>query len=260
MPYFFKTIIITSILVGALLGLWCLSYQVTYLSLVFVAIILGIVAYSSISLKMHQRKCFAKCYLNSESFLARLLSSRIMVSLIYFIISVCVSVSIAYSVLDYKIMMWGLVFINIIICATIFSVCKRMLKSIIKEDYLMLLSREISIGIGTFIFIVLSCYIQWHTSMPNYLQPSLMETIKEASNSIYSSCDYIDYFLKFKKSLESLTWWGMLKAETIEIDKRFIYVAWGVFIFYNALSGIAITRLMGQIIYWLSEYFRKNNE
>ncbi len=109
-PYFFKTILGTSVIVGALLGLWRWTYDKFCFSLVFVLLILGIVAYSYISLKMHQRRCFANCYVDKESCLFTMLNSPIMVSCLYFIFSIFTSISIAYSVLDYNWMMWGIVF------------------------------------------------------------------------------------------------------------------------------------------------------
>ncbi len=117
MSYFFKIILGTSVIVGALLGLWRWTYDKSCFSLVFVLLILGIVAYSYISLKMHQRKRFAKCFVNSESFLSKMLHSPIMVIFFYFIFSIFTSISIAYSVLDYNWMMWGLVFCTIVVCA-----------------------------------------------------------------------------------------------------------------------------------------------
>ncbi len=49
----FKTILGTSVIVGALLGLWRWTYDKSCFSLVFVLLILGIVACSYVSLKMH---------------------------------------------------------------------------------------------------------------------------------------------------------------------------------------------------------------
>ncbi|WQX91552.1 hypothetical protein KVL61_01705 [Helicobacter pylori] len=252
----FKTILGASVIGGVLLGLWRLTYDKFCFSLVFVLLILGIIAYSYISLKMHQRKCFAKCFVNSESFLSKMLNSPIMVSCFYFIFSIFTSVSIAYSVLDYNWMMWGLVFCTIVVCATVFGVFEEMLKSIIKEDYLMLMSREVSTFVGTLFFIGLSCYVIYHGNMPDYLKPALIDTIQEAGNSIYSSCDCMDYFLKARKMLEGFAWWGMVKAESMGLNKGFMVAGWVAFIIYNALSGIAISRLSAQIIYWLSKYFR----
>ncbi len=83
MSYFFKIILGASVIGGVLLGLWRWTYDKSCFSLVFVLLILGIVAYSYISLKMHQRKCFAKCFVNSESFLSKMLHSPIMVSCFY---------------------------------------------------------------------------------------------------------------------------------------------------------------------------------
>lgn len=161
MSYFFKIILGTSVIVGALLGLWRWTYDKSCFSLVFVLLILGIVAYSYISLKMHQRKCFAKCFVNSESFLSKMLHSPIMVICFYFIFSIFTSISIAYSVLDYNWMMWGLVFCTIVVCAAVFGALEKMLKSIIKEDYLMLMSREVSAFVGTLFFIGLICDLSW---------------------------------------------------------------------------------------------------
>ncbi|GAA9748028.1 hypothetical protein VN0171_05410 [Helicobacter pylori] len=139
---------------------------------------------------------------------------------------------------------------------SLFGVLEKMLKSIIKEDYLMLMSREVNAFVGTLFFIGLSCYVIYHGNMPTYLKPTLIDTIQEAGNSIYSSCDYMDYFLKARKMLERFAWWGMRKAESMGLNKGFMVVGWVAFIIYNALSGIAISRLSAQIIYWLSKYFR----
>ncbi|MCQ2637411.1 hypothetical protein JT109_00570 [Helicobacter pylori] len=256
MSYFFKIILGTSVIVGVLLGLWRWTYDKSCFSLVFVLLILGIVAYSYISLKMHQRKCFTKCFVNSESFLSKMLHSQIMVSCFYVIFSIFTSVSIAYSVLDYNWMMWGIVFCTIVVCAVVFGAFEKMLKNIIKEDYLMLMSREVSAFVGTLFFIGLSCYVIYHGNMPDYLRPALIDTIKAASDSIYSSCDYMDYFLKARKMLEGFAWWGMCKAESMGLNKGFMVAGWVAFIIYNALSGIAISRLSAQIIYWLSKCIR----
>ncbi len=262
-PYFFKipgTIMIvlgTSGIVGALLGFWRWTYDKFCFSLVFVLLILGIVAYSYISLKMHQRRCFANCYVDKESCLFTMLNSQIMVSCFYFIFSIFTSVSIAYSVLDYNWMMWGIVFLTIVVCTAVFGVSEKMLKGIIKEDYLMLMSREMSSLVGAFFFVGLSCYVIYTNNIPGYLKPALIDTIKAASDSAYSNCDYISYVLEFKKMLEGFAWWGMLKADSMGMNKGFIHiVGWTAFIIYNALGGIAISRLSAQIIYWLSKYFR----
>ncbi len=252
----FKTILYASVIVGVLLGLWRLTYDKFCFSLVFVLLILGIVAYSYISLKMHQRRCFANCYVNRESWLFKMLNSPLIVSCFYLIFSIFTSVSIAYSVLDYNWMMWGLVFCTIVVCAAVFGVSEKMLKNIIKEEYLMLMSREMSSLVGTLFFIGLSCYVIYHGNMPDYLKPALIDTIKAASDSAYSNCDYTSCVLEFKKMLEGVTWWGMFKAESMGLNKGFMVAGWVAFIIYNALSGIAISRLSAQIIYCLSKCIR----
>ncbi len=212
MSYFFKIILGTSVIVGVLLGLWRWTYDKSCSSLVFVLLILGIVAYSYISLKMHQRECFANCFVNKESCLFTMLNSPIMVSCFYLIFSIFTSISIAYSVLDYNWMMWGLVFCTIIVCTAVFGVFEKMLKNTIKEDYLMLMSREVSSFIGALFFFGLSCYAIYTNNIPDYLKPALIDTIKAASDSIYSSCDYTDYFLKAKKNVRGVCLVGHVQS------------------------------------------------
>ncbi len=196
MSYFFKIIIDTSVIVGVLLGLWRLTYDKSCFSLVFVLLILGIVTYSYVSLKMHQRKCFADCYVNKKSCLFTMLKSPIIVSCFYFIFSIFTSISIAYSVLDYNWMMWGLVFCTIVVCTAVFGVFEKMLKNTIKEDYLMLMSREASSLVGIFFFVGLSCSVIYTNNMPGYLKLGLIDTIKAASDSIYSSCELHGLFFE----------------------------------------------------------------
>ncbi len=110
----------------------------------------------------------------------------------------------------------------------------------------MLMSREVSAFVGTFFFVSLSCYVIYHGNMPDYLRPALIDTIKAASDSAYSNCDYTSYVLEFKKMLEGVTWWGMFKAESMGLNKGSMVAGWVAFIIYNALSGIAISRLSAQ--------------
>ncbi|GAA9080417.1 hypothetical protein HpHA262_01100 [Helicobacter pylori] len=137
-----------------------------------------------------------------------------------------------------------------------FGVFEKMLKNTIKEDYLMLMSREASSLVGIFFFAGLSCCVIYTNNIPDYLKPALIDTIKAASDSAYSNCDYTSYVLEFKKMLEGFAWWGMCKAESMGLNKGFMVAGWVAFIIYNALSGIAISRLSAQIIYCLSKCIR----
>ncbi|GAA8748312.1 hypothetical protein BTM113_00960 [Helicobacter pylori] len=83
-----------------------------------------------------------------------------------------------------------------------FGVFEKMLKNTIKEDYLMLMSREASSLVGIFFFAGLSCSVIYTNNMPDHLKPALIDTIKAASDSAYSNCDYMSYVLEFKKMLE----------------------------------------------------------
>ncbi|WP_158653896.1 hypothetical protein [Helicobacter cetorum] len=254
--HFIRIVIATTTIIGGLLGLWRLSYQATCFSLVFVLIILGIIAYSYISLKMRERKCFIKCYLNDNSFLAKLLSSKIMVSLVYFIVSIMMTLSVMYSVLEYSFVLWILVILQIFICMLVFQFLNRSLRRVVKQDYLALLSREWGINICSCIFFLIYFYITIYGYEPSYLRDNLNETLEVATNSIGSSCEYIDYFLRLKRELDALSWWGMNL-----IDARlgsYRVLGWSIFVALNILSSLGINRVVMQVIYWLDKRWKAN--
>lgn len=172
-----------------------------------------------------------------------MLKFLIIVFCFYFIFLIFIFVFIVYSVLDYNWMMWGFVFLIIVVCVVVFGVFEKMFKGIIKEDYLMLMFKEVSFFVGVFFFIGLSCYVIYINNIFGYLKLVLIDIIKAVSDFIYFSCDYMDYFLKVKKMLEGFVWWGMFKVESMGMSKGFMVVGWVVFIIYNVFSGIVISRL-----------------
>lgn len=107
----------------------------------------------------------------------------------------------------------------------------------------MLMFREVSVFVGIFFFIGLSCYVIYYGNMFDYLRLVLIDIIKVVSDFIYFSCDYMDYFLKVRKMLEGFVWWSMFKVESMGLNKGFMVVGWVVFIIYNVFSGIVISRL-----------------
>ncbi|AFI04181.1 hypothetical protein [Helicobacter cetorum] len=256
--HFIRIVIPTIAIIVGLLGLWRLSYQATCFSLAFVLIILGIIAYSFISLKMRERKCFIKCYLNDNSLFTKLLSSKIMVSLVYFIISIMMTLSVIYSVLEYSFILWGCIFLQIFICAFVFQFLNRSLRKVVKQDYLALLSREWSINICSCIFFVIYFCIVVYGYEPTYLRDNLKETLELATNSIGSNCEYIDYFLRIKRELDALSWWGMNLVDTKLGSYRVL--GWSIFIALNILSSLGINRVIMQVIYWVNGYSKRLDE
>ncbi len=73
--------------------------------------------------------------------------------------------------------------------------------------------------------------------MPDYLRPALIDTIKAASDSACSNCDYTSYVLEFKKMLEGVTWWGMFKAESMGLNKKFMVAGWVALSSITLLAG-----------------------
>ena len=103
-------------------------------------------------------------------------------------------------------------------------------------------------------------YLSLNTYLPTYLSESLQETIKNASDGVSSSCDIINYVLKFGKTIDSSFWWIIDKG-TSHTDKPLLKAAvWIAFLFYNSLALLGINRLIVQIIYILDKLFGYTKE
>ena len=211
---------------------------------------------------MQERNCLKNCYFNTTSFFAKLLSSRIFVTIFYFILSIFLTITILYTVLDYSIWMQGYLVVHIALSISIYFMTKRVLKNTLKETYLNLLSREITINLAAIIFFIVFLYYSLYTYEPTYLADTLLETMHNATNRLTSHCVIVDYVVRLKSEIDAIAWFLIQKSDTIFGDdvKSIHQIALGVFVFVNALSVVGLNRFILQVIYLLEKVFEKKRD
>ena len=239
---------------------WKLSYSHSGFSLIFPAILLSFIAYGLIEIKIHKRACFKNCYVKKTSFFAKLLSSKIMVSIFYFLASVAITISIMHNIIDYQKELWIYIMLHIIIVIIIFKSFNKLLVNTIHNKYLYLFSREATVNVsilllfGVYLYVILTGY------EPEYLRKTLQGTIKAATNSIHSEYYPLDYILRLKTELDALFWWSV-KSVSGTIDNYILkYFLWAGFVVINGLAVIGINRFIVQVVYVLDMIFNPKQE
>ncbi len=234
---------------------WRETYSHHCLSLIFFLIILGVISASFISIKMQERNCFKNCYFKESSIFSKMLSSRVLVTLFYFIISILMTISIMHAVVSFSMDILIYLLLHVALVTLIFIYLNRLLSSTVKLKYLYILSREITITISSIFLFAVYLYLGLYGYEPLYLQESLTQTIKSASNIMGSDCYYIDYVLRLKSELDGWMWW-MITKSSLTIQNGFVNVIiWIVFMIVNAFAIVGINRFIVQIVYMLDEIF-----
>ena len=235
--------------------LWNTSYSDYCFSLFFPLLMLLAVSYGYIELKMAERHCIKRCYFKEKSLFSRLLSSRTLVTLVYMVLSLAMTVSTFVVSLDFPSWLWGYLIFHILVSVFVFRYLDHLFTHTFQERYRSLFAREWSIRIMALLLIGIFVYMSLNTYTPEYLTHSLKETIMNASDMVSSHCVYIDKVLKIGKMIDSSFWW-VISESTEQINNGVVKTSiWLAFLFYNSLALLGINRLIMQIIYVLDRGF-----
>lgn len=233
---------------------WNQAYQYNcYLAMLFPVAILIIISYSFIELKMKERICFRNCYFHRNTILFKLLTSRISVSIFYGVISIVMTITLVFSVVSFPLLLWLYLIVHTLLSVLLYKILEKSFKNMVNDDYKALFSREWTINIMAFFIIAVYVFIALYGYAPAYLTESLDQTIKNASNSISSSCNVINTILKFKVELESIFWW-VTSNSTVDLNNPWQKVGvWMSFILFNSMAMLGINRFIIQVIYMLDK-------
>lgn len=258
MKYNLKLSLATLLTLFLIFFIWRTSYHLGCYALLLPVVVLFAISHSFVELKMQERFCFRDCYFIEKSFLANLLSSRSFVVLFYLILSILMTISVMYAVLDFRMFFWIYLVFQVLFATFIFRWFKKILSKTVKESFLRLFSREWAINISSALLLLVYIYISLQGYAPEYLRETLAETQLVASNTISSNCNIINYTLKIKMEIDSLFWWSFSSfAEHID-NTFFKSIAWLGFIFINALAILGVNRFILQIVYYLDKIFSKD--
>lgn len=241
--------------------LWESTYKYSCLSLIFPIIILFVISTSFISKKMQERICHKNCYINNSSILAKFLTSRIMVTIFYIIVSIFMAITIMQNILEFTSQLWTYFLIHILLVIYLYKIFLRMLKNTINESFLKIYVREITINMSSLIlFLVYVFIIIKFGYLPEYMDDTLELTLQNATNSVKSDCIYIDYILRIKTEIDASFWFMLNQGTEILKEKYFVAMVWLTFIFINGFALLGINRFIVQTVYFLDDFLNKQKD
>jgi hypothetical protein len=245
----FKLFTKVLVLSGIIFGGWYFSYSNTCLSLIFAVFFLGMVAWSYIDLKMHERLCLKECYFHTDSIISKMLSSRFLVTVFFLVISIMMTYTALASIISFQVEELAYLVVHVAFLISIYMGFKRLFSHTVQPHYLKVFAREWSIRIAALFLLVWVVYITYNGTVPAYLQPTLSETLSSATNSLFSQCTLIDYALRLNREIEALSWWLMVKQSDLLHEHMLRSSAWILFIVYQSFAVLGVNRLLGQLIY-----------
>jgi len=261
MWYFLKLYTASILAIFLTLFSWKTGYSYGCYMLFFPLIMLFIISHSFIELKMQQRQCFKRCYFSNDSFFAKILASRVFVSIIYLVISMLMSITLLYGIIDYSRELWLYLAIHILLVIFLYRAIYHLLKHTIKENYLPIFAKEWTINISSLLLILVFIYLSLYKGyVPAYLSDNLQQTISNASNNMNSDCYISNIILKLKIEIDSLFWWMVSQNAEHFNDQRIKVGIWILFIFINSLALLGLNRFIVQVIYLLDRLFKKRAE
>jgi len=238
-----------------LLGIWVRSYSTSYWLLLPSIAILIVISYSFIGLKIHEKRCFVSCYIESDTLLSRFMLSRVSTTIFYIVTSILMTLSALYSTIDYSLDMWIYLPIHAIIATLLYRYLNHKFVSTISSSYLQLFAREWTIYIMTIPLIGVYLYISIYGYEPSYLAFDFSQTLQQASSSIYSISPTVDTILKTQREIDGAFWWLMDRGSSYSSDSDMRLLVWLGFLLLNSFAILGINRLAITIIYILDRLF-----
>ena len=253
-----KLYVASIIIIFLLFSSWVQFFQLNCLFFILPVIVLSVISYSFIELKMHERVCFKNCYFKEESLFSKMLTSKITVIIFYLIISVLMTFSVLYAIIDFSFGLWIYLFVHTAFILVVYSFLDNIFENTVRSNFRSIFAREWTINIGAIPFILVYIYFITDGYEPSYLRSSLEETYQVASNSIYSNCAVISDSLRLQREVDSISWWTVVNGTTLS-GHRILSIGTGIlFISTNSLVLLGINRFIVQIVYLIDRLLRIN--
>ncbi|QKF58444.1 putative membrane protein [Aliarcobacter lanthieri] len=246
--YLFKQLIFSISFPISILLLIKLTYSYSCYFLLIPIFITLFLTYSFFQKRMREKHCFKNCYFKDNTFLANIVISPYLTFIFYILLSCIYTITIIYSVLSFKWYFYIFLVIFIIFLFFLYNKLSSLFSNIVKEEYLDIFIKEITIKISSFILFIIFLFYTLNSFEPSYLSNNLEESLQLATNTLASNCQYLDFILRLKIELDTYFWYFTKYGSQI-IDNSYLKTTiWILFIFINTLSIIGINRFFVQII------------
>ncbi len=230
------------------LFLWKNIYAAGCFTLLIPLVIGGIITFNVREAFLKKRKCIVDCYFTEKTFPYRLLNGKLFFTLIAFIISMILTLALVLNVIIWDIKYFIILGIDLFLLYGLYFLFLKFFGTVLKDSIKYTVIKNFSTHINTLIVLVVLVIIQFYSAVPNYIKPSLQETVQTASQTVASQCQMTNTFAKLNIEKEAFIWYIMIVNSQKIDNKNLKWLAWIIFLFSGGLSIVGYSRYILQIL------------
>lgn len=232
---------------------WYFTYQVSCIFLIVPAFIGAVIFKTNFEILKAKKLCVANCYFKESSFFYKLLTKKIVIFIFALISGVFLSSILVLNVITFNLVDFILLSLDLVLILYLYNKFSNnnTFKENVKEP---IIKNSVSIFnsiVLMFIFSVANIY----QTPPEYIQSDLIQTVKAASNNVYSNCEITDNISRLSNEIIAVKWWGMLNL-TVNNNSYYIKeLIWLIYLLGSYLMIFAYTRYILELISFAKEKF-----
>lgn len=240
---------------------WYFIYPYTCISLVFMAVSVGLITYSIASYWIQNKKCFISCYFQKMSLVSRLLSSGVFLSIIAFFIALFLSLFLFASVTTWDKDIWIIMLIDVLFLVFFYRILSNIFQTTLKEEIGKHLIKSWSVALNTFVLTIFMLFYNYQTLQePAYIKSTLEETVQEATKKYNSSCEAIDNIVSINIEKEAIVWYSTLYVNEKIKDENSKWLLWLFFLINGGIVYYGWSRFFIEFIAFDFEKFTKGTK
>jgi len=232
----------------ALLWVWRETYDATCLGFLPAAMVVAVIAVAAREQALRRRYCLAECWFTAGSLPARILRSRVLVTLRALLVSLFTGGVLLLSLPLWKGPMLIALALDSLIVAMLFSALRALSARIFQPRSQLLLVKSWTVAFNTLLMAGVLFYMQLYSLVPDYLDDSLRATLDAASKQIASNCPPVDTLAGLYQEKDAFAWWLMVQGSDRLDVPSLRWAAWTIFLLSGTLGLWAYSRLLVQMI------------
>ncbi|MDT8338340.1 MAG: hypothetical protein RQ763_03980 [Sulfurimonas sp.] len=239
--------------------LWVYTYKLGCFSLLMPIIVTVVIASGYIEIRMKQKECFRDCYFKKNTLISKILTSPVLPSIFFILLSISYSLSLMYLSINFDSVFYLLLTLFIAAVFGIYRFFLNFFANIVNDKHLEIFARETTVKISALILFCGYAYLFLNSSEPEYLRETLKETLTAATNSISSNCSFVDVVLRTQTEVDSRIWFLMKESNSAIEEQSSKNILWISFMILNSLAILGLNRFIVQVIYLLNKIIKRND-
>ena len=208
----YKEITLSVVLSFIPIIVWKILFQYSCAALIFPAMLMLLLFYGIYQKKTIKQRYAYRFYFSDNTLLFRIFTKKFFVILWSLISAIIISLFFAFSVINFKIADFIIFGIDGIFLLLLFEFLNR--TDIFNKDHKSVIIKSIVVNINISVMVLIYIIIQLYSPAPDYIAPSLEQTVVNASANVASTCDIINIIAKLNVEIEAIKWWFMIDSTT----------------------------------------------